>query len=170
MKDDKDNKSYFSVDRRKRKKNLFFIVPIIAAVIIIGISIGLVSGGPSLHEKMLMHEHIYLSVNDKGQMVPVPENIGIGRVGSFDQSLYGDHTLDKYGMSGMSPLHTHDKSGTVHIESNTVRNYTLGNLLDIWKGLDESKIVGVTVAGKGVSDFRNTLLNDKDQIVINISS
>jgi hypothetical protein len=84
--------------------------------------------------------------------------------------LYGDHSLDKYGMQGMSPLHTHDASGTIHVESNTKRDFRLGEFLDIWKGLDvNDKTVQATVNGIPVSDFRTIILNDGDSISLNIS-
>jgi hypothetical protein len=31
-----------------------------------------------------------------------------------------------------SPLHTHDTSGIVHVESPTVRSFTLGEFFDVW--------------------------------------
>ena len=31
-----------------------------------------------------------------------------------------------------SPIHTHDTSGIIHVESPTVRPFTLGELFDVW--------------------------------------
>jgi len=31
-----------------------------------------------------------------------------------------------------SPLHTHDTSGIIHVESPTVRSFTLGEFFDVW--------------------------------------
>ncbi len=69
--------------------------------------------------------------------------------------LWKDHSLDKYGMqamfdgmSGMAPLHTHDASGIIHVESSVKRNYTLGEFLNIWGGLDlNGKTVKMTIDG-----------------------
>jgi hypothetical protein len=107
-----------------------------------------------------------------GKPIIVPSDIGITQTGLFaDPSLFADHSLDKYGMEGMSPLHTHDSSGLIHIESNTVRTYTLGEFLGIWKGVNtEGKNVIASVEGKPVSDFRNIPLNDKTKIVLDITS
>jgi hypothetical protein len=33
-----------------------------------------------------------------------------------------------------SPLHTHDTSGIIHVESPTVRSFTLGEFVDLWGG------------------------------------
>ena len=119
-----------------------------------------------------MHNHANLNVTISGKPIIVPANIGITQTGIFmNPSLFADHGLDKYGMEGMSPLHTHDYSGIIHIESNIVRNYTLGEFLDIWKGLNtDGKNVIASVDGKPVSDFRNILLNDKAKIFLDITS
>ena len=79
---------------------------------------------------MVLHIHSHLNVTADGTPVIVPKNIGI------DAALYRDHSLDRYGMQGMAPLHTHDASGTIHVESNANRNYTLGEFVNIWGGLD----------------------------------
>jgi hypothetical protein len=121
---------------------------------------------------MLMHDHVSLNVTIDGKPVIVPTSIGMIQTGIFgDPLLYADHTLDKYGMEGMSPLHTHDSSGLIHVESNTVRNYTLGEFLDIWKGINiEDKNVIASVNGKTVSDFRNIILNDGPKVVLDVVS
>jgi sulfur carrier protein ThiS len=166
------NHSYFSVGRGRTKKNLIMIIiPIVIAATITLLLLSTISGVPSSSNKMLLHNHATLNVTYNGQTQQVPQNIGIVSVGKAeDPLLYGDHSLDKYGMEGMSPLHTHDGSGTIHVESNTKRDFRLGEFLDIWKGLDvNDKIVQATVNGNPVSDFRNTILNDRDSISLNIS-
>lgn len=50
--------------------------------------------------------------------------------------------MDQYGV-GMSPLHTHDTSGKIHEESNTVRDFTLRDFLAIWgQSVDGSQVLG----------------------------
>jgi hypothetical protein len=71
----------------------------------------------------------------------------------------------------MSPLHTHDNSGLIHVESNTVRDFTLGEFLSIWRGLDvNGKAVNASVNGKLVSEFHNIILNDGEKIKLDITS
>ena len=78
--------------------------------------------------------------------------------------------LDNYGMEGLSPLHTHDASVTIHVESNTMRDFSLGEFLDIWRSLDiNGKTVQATVNGNPVSNFRNIILNDGESISLKIS-
>ena len=111
-----------------------------------------------------------LSMTIDGKPVAIPAKIGIS------SSFWKDHSLDKYGMramtmnmSSMAPLHTHNSNGTIHVESNTVRPYTLGQFLDIWGGLDTNgKTVKATVDGVPVSDYRNIILRDKEQIHLDV--
>jgi hypothetical protein len=161
------NHSYFSVGRGRRKKNLIMIIiPIVIAVTITLLLSSSMSSVPTSSNKMVLHNHVTLNVTYNGQTQLVPQNIGIAE----NPSLYRDHSLDKYGMQGMSPLHTHDASGTIHVESNTKRDFRFGEFLDIWKGLDvNDKTVQAIVNGNPVSDFRNIILNDGDSISLNIS-
>jgi hypothetical protein len=66
--------------------------------------------GTALH----IHQHVDLYVD--GQRVTVPANIGII---SSPQVVF-------------SPIHTHDTSGIIHVESPTVRSFTLGEFFDVW--------------------------------------
>jgi hypothetical protein len=135
-------------------------IPIATVVMVLGVVFGMqVSGQGDMGTKMVMHIHPQISVSVSDQSSIVPENVGI------DKTLWKDHTLDKYGMQGMSPLHTHDSSGTIHVESSVERDYTLGEFLDVWDGLDTSndKTVKVIVNGQPVPDWRNHILEDKEQ-------
>jgi hypothetical protein len=141
-------------------------------IVVVVFGLLLVIESSAATNNMLMHNHVSLNVTIGGKPIIVPSDIGITQAGLFaDPSLFADHSLDKYGMEGMSPLHTHDSSGLIHIESNTVRTYTLGEFLGIWKGVNtEGKNVIASVEGKPVSDFRNIPLNDKTKIVLDITS
>src|SRR5215469_4958334 len=111
-----------------------------------------------------------LTMTIDGKPVTIPAKIGI------NPSLWKDHSLDKYGMqamtmnmSSMAPLHTHESNGTIHVESNTIRQYTLGQFLNIWGGLDTNgKTVKATVDGVPVQDYKNILLRDKEQIKLDV--
>lgn len=163
----KSDKSYLAIGRYKRRKNILKIgIPVAAVVVVLGIVFGIqASEQQSMGTKMVMHIHPQLSVKVNGQPIIVPENIGI------DKSLWKDHSLDKYGMQGMSPLHTHDSSGTIHVESSIERDYRLKEFLDVWGGLDISndKTVKVIVNGQPLPDWRNHILEDKEQISLEIS-
>jgi hypothetical protein len=61
------------------------------------------------------HIHAHLDVFYDGQPVTVPAYVGIDLQGQ-----------------AISPLHTHDTSGIVHIESPTVKPFTLGQFFGEW--------------------------------------
>ena len=164
---------YFAANRTVRKKVISGSIQVTIALIAIVVSgFSTVMESSAAHNNMLIHNHVSLNVTIDGKPIIVPANIGITQTGIFaDPLLFADHTLDKFGMQGMSPLHTHDYSGTIHIESNAVRNYTLGEFLAIWKGLNiDGKNVIASVDGEPVSDFRNIPLNDKAKIILDIKS
>jgi hypothetical protein len=73
-------------------------------------------GLPALSaEGTVLHIHSHLDVFVDGRRVVVPAGIGIDPAGRF-----------------ISPLHTHDTTGVVHVESPTVRTFTLGEFIDVW--------------------------------------
>jgi hypothetical protein len=69
------------------------------------------SQGTALH----IHQHLDLYV--AGKRVTIPADIGIVQTASG--VLF-------------SPIHTHDTSGIIHVESPTVRPFTLGEFFDVW--------------------------------------
>ncbi|MDQ6865706.1 MAG: hypothetical protein M3044_17995 [Thermoproteota archaeon] len=160
-------------------KNTNIISVIVAAAVTITLGIGLtltpttmsgaqMGGG---NKAIIIHFHPHLNLIIDGKPVTVPSQIGI------DPLLWKDHSLDHYGMqamsngmSGMAPLHTHDATGTIHIESNIIRNYTLGEFLNIWGGLDTNgKTVKATLDGAPVSDYKNIILRDGEQINLDVA-
>jgi hypothetical protein len=148
------------------KKKGFVIVGIIV-IFVIGASFMLtkpITDQSLTDEKMLMHIHsrLYLNMDEKPYFVP--QNVGI------DSDLWKDHSLDQYGMKGMAPLHTHTADGMIHIESKVVRNYTLGEFLDIWGFNSQGKSVSVSVYGAPISDYRNHVFKDEESIIMNIAS
>jgi hypothetical protein len=66
-------------------------------------------------EALTVHYHAHLDVIIDGQPVTVPPYIGIDIVNSR-----------------ISPLHTHDSSGIIHIESPQQTTYTLGQFFTQW--------------------------------------
>ncbi len=86
----------------------------------------LASEGTALH----IHQHLDLYVN--GRRVAVPAGIGIGG------------TL-------FAPVHTHDASGVIHVESPVQVPYTLGQLFDIWGVRFTRSCLGAYCSGGGAS-------------------
>ncbi|MGE5306039.1 MAG: hypothetical protein ACM3TN_22225 [Alphaproteobacteria bacterium] len=117
---------------------------------------------PALYQEgNALHIHQHLDILLNGKPVTVPAGIGINQVARF-----------------ISPLHTHDVSGVIHVESDVKRDFTLGQFFDVW-GLRFSKsCVGaycakgaealrVFVNGKLVSgDPRNLVLREHQEIAV----
>lgn len=164
------DKSYFSVERKRRKRSIMIIIPIAAAIGAAIFGLFYMSGSSLSSNQMVLHNHVRINVTVDRQPLVVPAHIGMAMVGkSEDPLLYANHSFDNYGMEGMSPLHTHDATGLIHVESNAIRDFTLGEFLDIWQGLNTNgKIVTATVNNEPVSDFRNILLKDGEQITLDI--
>ena len=106
---------------------------------------------------------MHLNVTVDGKQITIPANIGI------DPKLHKDNSLDIYGPQ-KSPLHTHTASGTVHVESKIIANYTLGEFLNVWGLPLAGKTVNMTANGIPVADFRNQILNDGDYINLALCS
>ncbi len=154
-------------------------ISLISVVILISVSIGLsvYSGlekaqSESKTNPIIMHIHPKLNVTIDNKTTMVPNQIGI------DPSLWSNHTLDNYGMqempemsmAGMAPLHTHESSGTIHVESSINKNYTLEEFLNIW-GIDlNDKTIKASVDGKPVHDYKSIILKDGEQINLDIST
>jgi hypothetical protein len=120
-----------------------------------------------------MHIHPQLSILIRGASENIPANIGINR------DLWRDHSLDRYGVNGLSALLTRDSSGTIHVESNTVRNFTLNEFLAVWgESMDYSQVVGNTVhSGESACIFvdeqstslsNDVVLVDQQKIILEI--
>jgi hypothetical protein len=75
-------------------------------------AIGLPPLSPFEGTAVHIHQHLDLYVD--GRRVQVPALIGI------DPAV------------GYAPLHVHDTSGVIHVESPTVRTYTLGQFFAVW--------------------------------------
>lgn len=104
------------------------------------------------------HIHPNLEIMINGQKQEIPANIGV-------------HS------TCMNSLHTHDNSGKIHVESPEKRDFTLADFFAVWKKtygkdqildykVDEGYIIRETVNGNEVQDYENTILRDKDQIII----
>jgi hypothetical protein len=66
-------------------------------------------------EGQALHIHQHLDVFVRGRKETVAANIGIDPGGHF-----------------ISPLHTHDTSGVLHVESPTVESFSLGQFFAVW--------------------------------------
>lgn len=92
-------------------------------------------GLPALRvEGIRVHTHEHLDLYLNGAHLAVPAGIGIGKDG---------------GGVFFSPLHTHDRTGILHVESSAVRPYTLGEFFRVWGVRLTATCVGGYCAGDG---------------------
>jgi hypothetical protein len=80
---------------------------------------------PLAVEGTVLHIHSHLDIYVRGRRVTVPAGVGINP-----------------GLPYFSPLHTHDATGVMHVESPTVRAYTLGEFFGVWGVRLTSRCVG----------------------------
>jgi hypothetical protein len=118
-----------------------------------------VLGLPALaREGTKLHTHQHLDVFVDGRRVSVPAGIGINVAEHF-----------------ISPIHTHDASGVIHVESPTVRTFSLAELFGVWGVRLTKNCLGgrcragglrVFVNGRQVADPNRALLGWHDEIVV----
>ena len=80
-------------------------------------------------EGTAVHIHQHLDLYVDGRAGPVPAGVGI------DPAV------------GYAPLHTHDASGVIHVESPTARTYTLGEFFAVWGVRFTPSCLGGSCAG-----------------------
>ncbi len=104
------------------------------------------------------HVHPELAIVIRGEERIIPANIGVTS-------------------TCMNSLHTHDATGILHVESPVQKDFTLADFFAVWQQpfdadhiLDATRVpqetLSVTVNGEPVATFSDTLLRDKDKIVI----
>ena len=106
------------------------------------------------------HIHAHLSVYVDGKNVPVPAQVGIDPQGQF-----------------LAPLHTHDTSGVVHMESSQTYPFTLGQFFNVWGvkftntqlggyQAGNGQVLSTYVNGKPVTNAPSYVMKPHDVIVV----
>jgi hypothetical protein len=105
---------------------------------------------------LLRHDHAHLDVIVNGRKVVVPGGVGLvepvdrGPCPQGPQSSGDCATRHGYFAAvANSPLHTHASSGIIHIESDRLRAFTLGEFFDEWGVRLDSRCVGGYCTGGG---------------------
>ena len=123
-----------------------------------------------------MHTNLEITMDNKP--ITIPSQIGI------EDHLWNDHSLDKFGapgmpmdekgektMPGMAPVYTTNDKGRITIGSVDDRNYTLGEFLKIWGGIDlNKKRINATVNGKPVNNYESIIFKDNQQVKLDITN
>ena len=104
------------------------------------------------------HIHSELTILINGEKQTIPAEIGITD-------------------GCMNSVHTHDTTGTIHIESPVKKDFTIGDFFAVWKKefnqdqildykSDATHAVTITVNGVSVDTYENTIMKDDEKIVV----
>jgi hypothetical protein len=155
--------------RRSRRRKVFFSALLILSIILVSILVARVISANTVRLSIRPQ----LSVLIEGAPFTIPSGVGI------NQSLWRDHSLDNYGVSGHSPLTTRDSSGIIFVESNSIRDFTLREFLAVWgQTVDISQVVGnpvpsgysscMAVNGQTLPALQDVILSDNERIALEI--
>ena len=111
------------------------------------------------HINLGLHIHPHLEIVISGERQIIPANIGIESANC------------------MRPVHTHDISGTLHIEWKRPRDFVLADFFKVWTRtfnqnqildsvVDENHEIILTVNGEQSEEYENLIMKDGDRIVI----
>ncbi len=106
------------------------------------------------HQNASLHIHPALQIIVDGTPEGILANVGIVR-------------------SCMAEIHTHDASGTIHVESILAgKEFTLNQLFTVWdKTLERPGFtLEMTVDGLPSQELGNLMLRDRQQIILNYES
>ena len=110
------------------------------------------------HLNLSLHIHPKLEIIINGEKQIIPANVGI------DSSC-------------MRPVHTHDQTGTLHVEWKTKRDFPLSDFFRVWGKIfnqnqildfqvDENHEIILTKNGQKSEEYENLIMRDRDQISI----
>jgi hypothetical protein len=106
------------------------------------------------------HVHAQLNVYINGKQTTVPANLGIDPQGRF-----------------ISPIHTHDTSGVVHMESTKYYPFTLGEFINVWGvyftnnqlggyKVGNGNVLQLWINGKQIADPVNYKMKPHDVMIL----
>ena len=89
---------------------------------------------PDIREYLDYHVHAHLDVFVNGAPVEIPGGVGINTtdpaVKKFPPNGYGGIPEEGCAQACISPLHTHDTDGVIHVEAPAVAEFTLGQFFE----------------------------------------
>lgn len=150
------------------RRDYYYIVGAIGVLSAIAAALALTStpgeaAGIVAHgERVIYHDHAILEYYLNGEKQTIPGDIGL--------SIDSNHPLASLGPTGIAPIHTHDTSGVIHIESKDPRRYTLADLLELW-GLDLSgKSASLLVNNQPVTSMETYPIQDQDRMRLEVTA
>jgi len=124
---------------------------------------------PGIDPPTTYHVHSHVSVFLDGQQIAVPGQIGIVPQPAGGHCFYA--------------IHTHDKSGKIHVEAAAPGMFTLGMLFEIWgQPLQGDNFAGITgkevvvyltdagVVSKATGEWKDIELSTHREVTVQIGS
>lgn len=105
------------------------------------------------HTSIDMHYHPFLKIMVDGVEEKIPADIGVSD-------------------ACMSPVHTHDDTGKLHVEYTRKAPFTLGDFYAVWGKsiVRDGYTMAMTVNGQASTEGDALVLKDADQIVVTYSA
>jgi hypothetical protein len=94
---------------------------------------------PTMPDIAAYHRHVYVGILIQGKQVALPDGIGMMNPGALGSTGFVNSATCFY------YIHTHDRSGYVHVEPSGVVSYTLGDFFKVWgQTLSATQVAGFT--------------------------
>lgn len=160
-------KKRYNFNKKAKKLMGFLIWILFAAVVIVALILLLakLASKPTndlslciQHTRLVMHDHFELEIRIKDKNYEIPANVGITP-------------------SCMRPIHTHDNTGTIHVEFPYQRVIKLKDFFEVWGKRfnkdcifdfcsNSERVIKMFVNGSPNFDFENYIIKDGDRIEI----
>jgi hypothetical protein len=137
---------------------------------------------------ILRHDHLHLDVIVDGRRITIPAGIGLAEPVDRGPCPAGARASGDcatgtsfFAQVAVSPLHTHTASGIVHIESDRLARFTLGEFFDQWGVRFDASCIGSYCTGDGrelrvfvngrrvADDPREIVLRNHQQIAVMVA-
>ena len=150
------------------RRDYYYIFGAVGAIVAIGLALALTStpGEASAviahGERVAYHKHAFIEYYLDGVKQTVPADIGV--------PLDDSHPLARHGPSGIAPVHTHDNTGLLHLESKDQRDYTFGDFLALWEpDLTDNRVL-FFANDQPVTDMNSYVIQDQDTMRLEVMS
>lgn len=153
------------------RKEVLLVGAVVAGTLVLIVGLALLGGRPRTpiddvltacvqHTGLGMHIHPHLRMVIDGAERPIPANIGITA-------------------ACMRPIHTHDETGTLHLEFPVEQDVRLSEFFRVWeqpfsrtqvldRTIGEGDTLRVTVNDQDVENLDTIFMHDGDEIVIEV--